>query len=104
MVTGPTPATRVLVILDGAAEPIWPWPSTLEEAHMPALDALCDRGAVARVATTPTGLRPGSEAGIPTLLGAPPAGPGGRGPIEAAAARLDVPGGAGARRAGPPPA
>ena len=37
---------------------------------MPALDALCDRGAVARVATTPPGLQPGSEVGIPTLLGA----------------------------------
>jgi 2,3-bisphosphoglycerate-independent phosphoglycerate mutase len=90
--------TRVLVILDGAAEPVWPWPSTLEEAQMPALDALCGRGIVARVATTPAGLQPGSEVGIPTLLGAAPAGAVARGPIEAAAAGLDVPDGAGAWR------
>jgi 2,3-bisphosphoglycerate-independent phosphoglycerate mutase len=89
---------RVLVILDGAAEPVWPWPSTLEEAQMPALDALCDQGAVARVATTPAGLDPGSEVGIPTLLGAAPASPVARGPIEAAAAGIDVPAGAGAWR------
>jgi 2,3-bisphosphoglycerate-independent phosphoglycerate mutase len=90
--------TRVLVILDGGAEPLWPWPSTLEEAQMPALDALCDRGAVARVATTPDGLAPGSEVGIPTLLGAAPSGPVDRGRIEAAAAEIDVPAGAGAWR------
>lgn len=82
--------TRVLVILDGAAEPLWPWPSTLEEARMPALDVLCDRGAVARVATTPEGLPPGSEVGIPTLLGAPPVAPVDRGLVEAAAAGIDV--------------
>lgn len=90
--------TRVLVILDGAAEPVWPWPSTLEEAQMPALDALCDRGAVARVATTPAGLHPGSEVGIPTLLGASLTAAPGRGPIEAAAAGVDVPDGARAWR------
>lgn len=82
--------TRVLIILDGAAEPLWPWPSTLEEARMPALDVLCDRGAVARVATTPEGLQPGSEVGIPTLLGAPPAAPVDRGLVEAAAAGIAV--------------
>src|SRR4051794_12610818 len=98
MVTGPTPATRVLVILDGAAEPVWPWPSTLEEAQMPALDAVCAQGAVARIATTPPALTPGSEVGIPTLLGAPPAGPVGRGPVEAAAAGIAVADGAGAWR------
>jgi 2,3-bisphosphoglycerate-independent phosphoglycerate mutase len=90
MVSGP----RVLVILDGAAEPVWPWPSTLEEAHTPALDALCFRGAVARVATTPHGLPPGSEVGIPTLLGARLCGPPGRGAIEAAAACVALPDGA----------
>jgi len=90
--------TRILVILDGAAEPVWPWPSTLEEARMPALDVLCDRGAVARVATTPEGLHPGSEVGIPTLLGAPPSAPVDRGLIEAAAAGIDVPPGAAAYR------
>jgi 2,3-bisphosphoglycerate-independent phosphoglycerate mutase len=90
--------TRVLIILDGAAEPVWPWPSTLEEAQMPALDALCDRGAVARIATTPDGLPPGSEVGIPTLLGAAPGAPVDRGLIEAAAAGIDVPAGASAWR------
>ncbi|WCB93012.1 2,3-bisphosphoglycerate-independent phosphoglycerate mutase [Baekduia alba] len=90
--------TRVLVILDGAAEPVWPWPSTLEAAQMPALDALCDRGAVARVATTPPGLPPGSEVGIPTLLGAALTAAPGRGPIEAAAAGVEVPDGARAWR------
>jgi 2,3-bisphosphoglycerate-independent phosphoglycerate mutase len=89
---------RVLVILDGAAEPIWPWPSTLEAAQLPALDALCATGTVARVATTPPGLAPGSETGIPTLLGAPPQAPVGRGLVEAAAAGIGVPEGAGAWR------
>jgi 2,3-bisphosphoglycerate-independent phosphoglycerate mutase len=89
---------RILIILDGAAEPVWPWPSTLEEARMPALDVLCDRGAVARVATTPDGLAPGSEVGIPTLLGAPPNAPVDRGLVEAAAAGIDVPAGASAWR------
>ena len=91
-------APRILVILDGAAEPVWPWPSTLEEAAMPALDALCDRGTVARIATTPAGLAPGSEVGIPTLLGAAPSGPVGRGRVEAAAAGLDLPDGTSAWR------
>jgi 2,3-bisphosphoglycerate-independent phosphoglycerate mutase len=85
---------RILVILDGAAEPVWPWASTLEEAHVPALDALCARGAVARVVTTPAGLTPGSETGIPTLLGAPPAAPVARGAVEAAAAGVEAPPGA----------
>jgi 2,3-bisphosphoglycerate-independent phosphoglycerate mutase len=84
-------APRALIILDGAAEPVWPWPSTLEVARTPALDALCERGAVTRLATTPDGLAPGSEVGIPTLLGAPPRGPVGRGRVEAAAAGFHVP-------------
>jgi 2,3-bisphosphoglycerate-independent phosphoglycerate mutase len=95
MVSG---AARVLVILDGAAEPLWPWPSTLEEATMPALDALCDRGTVVRIATTPAGLPPGSEVGIPTLLGAAPSGAVGRGRVEAAAAGVELPDGTGAWR------
>jgi 2,3-bisphosphoglycerate-independent phosphoglycerate mutase len=98
MVSGGAHGVRVLVILDGAAEPIWPWPSTLEQTPMPALDALCQRGAVARVATTPPGLAPGSEVGIPTLLGAPPRGPVARGRVEAAAAGIAVPDGANAWR------
>ena len=93
-----TPTKRIMIILDGAAEPVWPWPSTLEEADTPALDALCHAGAVSRVATTPPGLAAGSEIGIPTLLGAPPEHPVARGLVEAAAAGVDVPDGAGAWR------
>jgi 2,3-bisphosphoglycerate-independent phosphoglycerate mutase len=89
---------RILLILDGAAEPVWPWPSTLEEADLPALDALCSLGTVARIATTPAHLAAGSEIGIPTLLGAAPERPVARGLVEAAAAGIDVPEGAGAWR------
>lgn len=85
------PSARVLVILDGAPEPIQPWPTTLEAARTPTLDALCRHGAVARLRTTPEGLAPGSETGIPTLLGAEPDGAVGRGAIEAASAGVDVP-------------
>ena len=80
---------RLLIVLDGAPEP--GGPTTLEAAHTPALDRLCRRGAVSRLRTTPPGLEPGSETGIPTLLGAPPAAPPGRGWIEAAAAGIAVP-------------
>jgi len=89
---------RVLIILDGAAEPVWPWPSTLEEAETPALDAVCNAGTVARIETTPPGLAAGSEIGIPTLLGAPPDRPVSRGLVEAAAAGIDLPEDAGAWR------
>jgi len=87
-----------MIILDGAAEPIWPWPSTLEAAHTPAIDALSRVGTVARVATTPDGLPPGSETGIPLLLGAPPTGRVARGLVEAAAADIALPEGVGAWR------
>ncbi len=89
---------RLLVVLDGAPEPPGPRPSTLETARTPALDALCREGTVARLRPTPPGLPPGSETGLPTLLGAPPSAPIGRGPIEAAAAGVDVPAGLGAWR------
>jgi 2,3-bisphosphoglycerate-independent phosphoglycerate mutase len=55
------------------------------------LDALARHGAVVRVATTPAGLPAGSETGIATLLGAPPAEPVGRGWVDAAAYGLEVP-------------
>jgi 2,3-bisphosphoglycerate-independent phosphoglycerate mutase len=89
---------RILVILDGAAEPVWPWPSTLEVANTPAIDALCEAGTVARIRTTPPGLLPGSETGIPALLGATPSGPVARGLVEAAAANVALPAGVGAWR------
>jgi 2,3-bisphosphoglycerate-independent phosphoglycerate mutase len=90
---------RILVILDGAPEPVQPWPTTLEAAATPALDALCVAGEVGRVATTPEHHAPGSETGIPAILGAlPPAGQVARGPVEAAAAGVVVPAGMGAWR------
>lgn len=82
--------SRVLVILDGAPEPVQPWATTLEQAHTPALDALCIGGRVGRVKTTPTGFAPGSETGIPALLGGLPSFAVGRGPVEAAAAGIEV--------------
>jgi 2,3-bisphosphoglycerate-independent phosphoglycerate mutase len=82
----------VLVIPDGAAEPLTAGRSTsLERACTPTLDALCAAGAVRRVAITPQGRAPGSETGIPLLLGAPVNIPASRGLLEAAAAGLDVP-------------
>ncbi len=83
--------SRVLVVLDGAAEPVAAGRTTFEEARTPVLDALCRDGAVALLRTTPDGLEPGSETGVPTLLGAPPTAPVGRGWVEAAAAGVDVP-------------
>jgi 2,3-bisphosphoglycerate-independent phosphoglycerate mutase len=82
---------EVLVILDGAAERLGRAPTSLERARTPALDALCARGRVRAVATTPAGLEPGSETAIPTLLGHPPLAQPSRGLIEAAAAGIDLP-------------
>jgi 2,3-bisphosphoglycerate-independent phosphoglycerate mutase len=84
----------VLVIPDGAAQPVRDGvPTALQAAWTPVLDGLAAQGTVVRVATTPAGLPPGSETGIPTLLGAPPAAPVGRGRVDAAAHELDVPDG-----------
>ncbi len=91
-------ALQALVILDGAAERPDAEPTSLERAHTPALDALCARGRVRALRTIPPGLAPGSETGIPTLLGHPPAAQPSRGLIEAASAGIDVPDGAGAWR------
>jgi 2,3-bisphosphoglycerate-independent phosphoglycerate mutase len=84
---------EALLIVDGAAERPGPAPTSLERARTPALDVLCARGRVRAVATTPSGLEPGSETGIPTLLGHPPPEQPSRGRIEAAAAGLGVPAG-----------
>jgi 2,3-bisphosphoglycerate-independent phosphoglycerate mutase len=84
----------VLVIPDGAAQPLDGAPTALELARMPVLDALAAQGRVLRVATTPDGLSPGSETGIACLLGAPPAAPVGRGWVDAAAYGVEVPDGA----------
>ena len=76
----------VLVIPDGAAEPVGNGPTSLERARMPALAELCRAGAVTRVRTIPPGLPPGSEVGVPALLGWTPASAVDRGALEAAAA------------------
>ena len=75
----------VLVIPDGAAQPLRPGvPTALAAARTPVLDALAATGDVCRVAVTPADVSPGSEAGVPALLGHPPARALGRGRIDAA--------------------
>ena len=89
---------ELLVIPDGAAERPGPQLTSLERARTPALDALCAHGAVTLAATTPPGLPPGSETGIPTLLGARLVAAPSRALIEAAAAGIELPPGASAWR------
>jgi 2,3-bisphosphoglycerate-independent phosphoglycerate mutase len=82
----------VLVIPDGAAQPLRPGvPTALAAARTPVLDALAATGEVARVAVTPPGVPAGSEAGVPALLGHPPARALGRGRIDAAGYGVPVP-------------
>jgi 2,3-bisphosphoglycerate-independent phosphoglycerate mutase len=84
----------VLVIPDGAAQPLRRGvPTALETARTPVLDALAATGEVARVAVTPAGVPAGSEAGVPALLGHPPARALGRGRIDAAGYGVPVPAG-----------
>ena len=83
---------NVLVILDGASEPLRPGALTsLERARTPVLDWLAAAGDLARLRTTPAGLPAGSEVAIPGLLGWVPPAAVGRGPIEAAAHGIPVP-------------
>ena len=82
----------VLVIPDGAAQPLRRGePTALGAARTPVLDALAATGEVARVAVTPAGVAAGSEAGVPALLGHPPARALGRGWIDAAGYGVPVP-------------
>lgn len=84
----------VLVIPDGAAQPLGPGvPTALAAARTPVLDALAATGEVARVAVTPAGVPAGSEAGVPALLGHAPARALGRGRIDAAGYGVRVPAG-----------
>lgn len=87
----------VLVIPDGAAEPLGPRTS-LERAPTPAMDRMAATGELLRVRTVPAGLPPGSEVGIPTLLGVPLTRAPGRGAVEAAAVDVSIPPGHGAHR------
>ena len=76
----------LLVILDGASEPLRPGePTSLELAATPTLDRLAREGTVAPLATVPAGLPAGSECAIPALLGWTPPAPVDRGLLEAAA-------------------
>jgi 2,3-bisphosphoglycerate-independent phosphoglycerate mutase len=75
----------ILVILDGASEPLRAGPTSLEAARTPALDALCAGGSLSRVRTVAPGLPAGSETAIPGLLGWVPPAPVDRGAVEAAA-------------------
>jgi 2,3-bisphosphoglycerate-independent phosphoglycerate mutase len=75
----------VLVILDGASEPLGAEPTSLELACTPALDALAVAGTLSRLRTVAPWLEAGSEAAIPALLGWIPHAPVDRGAVEAAA-------------------
>jgi 2,3-bisphosphoglycerate-independent phosphoglycerate mutase len=74
----------VLVILDGASEPVR-GRTSLERAATPTLDALCAAGTLSRVRTVAPWLPAGSESAIPALLGWTPPAPVDRGFVEAAA-------------------
>jgi 2,3-bisphosphoglycerate-independent phosphoglycerate mutase len=84
------PAVDVLVILDGASEPLGEGPTSLERAHTPVLDRLAGEGLVSALATVPEGLPAGSETAIPGLLGWLPDEPVDRGAVEAAAHGIEL--------------
>ncbi|MCA1689027.1 MAG: hypothetical protein LC720_00805 [Actinobacteria bacterium] len=81
----------VLVILDGASEPLGAAPTSLERARTPVLDWLVREGTLSRVRTVAPGLPAGSETAIPALLGWRPPAAVDRAAIEAAAHGLEVP-------------
>jgi 2,3-bisphosphoglycerate-independent phosphoglycerate mutase len=75
----------VLLILDGASEPVGSAPTSLEQARTPLLDRLAGEGTLLRLRTVPDGLPAGSETAAATLLGWAPIAPVDRGALEAAA-------------------
>jgi 2,3-bisphosphoglycerate-independent phosphoglycerate mutase len=82
---------EVLVILDGASEPLRDGePTSLELARTPALDRLARQGELTRLRTIAPGLPAGSESAIPALLGWTPGAPVDRGALEAAAYGIEV--------------
>lgn len=83
----------VLLILDGASEPLGDAPTTLELAVTPALDELASQGRLTRRLTVAPGLAPGSESAIPALLGWIPHAAVDRAAVEAAARGIGVPDG-----------
>jgi 2,3-bisphosphoglycerate-independent phosphoglycerate mutase len=80
----------VLVILDGASEPVRDGPTSLERAHTLTLDGLAADGELLRLRTVAASLPAGSESAIPALLGWVPDAPVDRGAIEAAAYVVEV--------------
>jgi 2,3-bisphosphoglycerate-independent phosphoglycerate mutase len=80
----------VLVILDGASEPLGEAPTSLELADTPVLDGLAGEGLITALRTVAAGLPVGSETAIPGLLGWVPSEPVDRGAIEAAAHGIEV--------------
>jgi 2,3-bisphosphoglycerate-independent phosphoglycerate mutase len=81
----------LVLVPDGAAEPrAGDRPSSLEQADTPALDWLARQGTCRRARTVPPGLDPGTETGLPALLGTPVVAAPPRGRAEAAAAGLAV--------------
>lgn len=88
----------VVVVADGAADPLGAGPTCLEEAATPALDRILATGALARARTIPDGLAPGTEVGLPSVLGVELSTTPARGLIEAAAAGVSLEPGEGAWR------
>jgi 2,3-bisphosphoglycerate-independent phosphoglycerate mutase len=82
---------ELLVILDGASEPLGAARTSLERAHTPVLNRLARSGDLRRVKTVPDGLPAGSETAIPVLLGWVPHEPVDRALVEAAARDIAVP-------------
>jgi 2,3-bisphosphoglycerate-independent phosphoglycerate mutase len=80
----------VLVILDGASEPLGDAPTSLERARTPTLDGLAAEGRVFALRTLSCGLPAGSESAIPALLGWAPDEPVDRGALEAAAHGIEL--------------
>ncbi len=81
----------MLVVPDGAAEPLrGDVPTSLERAPTPVWDGLAAEGRALAVRTIPRRLPPGTEVGLPTLLGVALGGSPARGRIEAAAAGIDL--------------
>jgi 2,3-bisphosphoglycerate-independent phosphoglycerate mutase len=80
----------LLLVPDGASEPLGARPTSLEEARTPVLDGLAASGTLARVRTIPEGLPAGTEVGLATLLGVELPDAPSRGRIEAAAAGIPL--------------
>lgn len=76
---------ELLLILDGASEPLGAGETSLERARTPTLDRLASAGALRRLRTVPPGLPACSETAIPALLGWRPPDALDRGALEAAA-------------------